>query len=458
MEAISIDFAAEAVRGEKTADIAQKITSVENDARLCRPGSLFVAVRGEQFDGHDFIADAFKNGAVAALSEKSVVNAAGPLIIVKNTRQALMDLAGAYRRLFSLPVVAVTGSVGKTSTKEMIYAVLSRSLKTHKNEGNRNNQIGMPLSVFGLQKTHEAAVFEMGMSGFGEISSLSRIARPQIAVVTNIGISHIGLLGSREGILKAKLEILDGLSPDGTLLLNADDDMLSKLTVGVKTVSYGIENEKADFRAKNIKTYPDRSEFDIVHGAGAVRAEVPCAGRHNIYNALAAFAVGRMLGIPAGAVVSGLAGYVPAGMRQKVVKRGGRLFIEDCYNASPDSMKAAFGVLAGMPVEGKRIAVLADMRELGDYSAHAHREVGKEAAENGIDVLLCFGEYAPDLCRGFLDGGGEKTRCRAFEDKAKIQQALLNILECGDAVLFKGSRAMKLEDVIHGVYAALPEE
>ncbi len=233
MEKISLGFILNATGGRLARESFNiKINSVCTDSRSVTPGCLFIALRGDNFDGHDYIETAFEKGAFAALSEKPVENVCRPVIMVKDTHSALLRLAQSYRMLFGMPVVGITGSVGKTSTKEAVYAVLSQKYRTHKNEGNLNNEIGMPMSVFGLERSHGAAVFEMGMSGFGEISRLSRVAEPDIGLITNIGVSHIGKLGSRENILKAKLEITDGMKKDGELILNGDDDLLARLYRG----------------------------------------------------------------------------------------------------------------------------------------------------------------------------------------------------------------------------------
>lgn len=456
MEKISLGFILNATGGRLTRECFNiKISSVSTDTRKIKPGSLFIALRGERFDGHDFIETAFEKGAYAALSEKPVENTSRPVIMVKDTHSALLHLAQSYRMLFSIPVVGVTGSVGKTSTKDAISAVLSQKYKTHKNEGNLNNEIGMPMTVFGLDKTYGAAVFEMGMSGFGEISRLSRVAKPDVGVITNIGVAHIGKLGSRENILKAKLEIIDGMKPDGELILNGDNDLLSgyiteaKGKLPIHLTSYGI-NSRSGVYANNIETTSEGSYFDINYHGGRIRAFMPVPGEHNIYNALAAFCVGMKLNVDPRLIVEGLASYKPSGMRQKIEKIGGVTFIEDCYNASPDSMAAAFGVLNAVKT-GRSIAVLADMLELGDRSQQAHFDVGRNAAQSGVDVLLCCGNDARYICEGYdsVKTGGKSY---FFEDKQLLGQALLDLLKAGDTVIFKGSRGMKLEETVKTVY------
>lgn len=456
MEKISLGFILNATGGRLGRESYNiKVSGVSTDTRNIKHGDLFIAIRGEKFDGHDFIEKAFELGAFAALSERPVENVCCPVIIVKDTRAALLHLAQNYRMNFGIPVVGVTGSVGKTSTKDAIYSVLSQKYKTHRNEGNRNNEIGMPMSVFGLDRTHGAAVFEMGMSGFGEISRLSRVAAPDVSVITNIGVSHIGKLGSRENILKAKLEIIDGMKADGQLILNGDDDMLrsfidearGKLPINI--TSYGLHSRDGVY-ADNIVADASGSDFDIHFPGGVVRAHMPVPGEHNIYNALAAFCVGLKLNVDPNDAVAGLAAYKPTGMRQEIKEAGGVTFIEDCYNASPDSMKAAFNVMKTVK-KGRSIAVLADMLELGDEAPKAHRDVGEAAAQSGVNVLLCYGDYAKDMCEGFnsVKNGGESCY---FEDKQSLISALKDLLHEGDTVLFKASRGMKLEEVAKAVY------
>lgn len=456
MEKISLDFILNATGGRLARESFNiKINGVTSDSRKITPGCLFIAIKGENFDGHEFIATAFEKGAFAALSEHPIDNVCRPVIIVKDTRAALLKLAQAYRMIFDVPVVGITGSVGKTSTKETIYSVLSQKYKTHKNEGNLNNEIGMPMSVFGLDRSHSAAVFEMGMSGFGEISRLTRVAKPDIGVITNIGISHIGKLGSRENILKAKLEITDGMNTDGELVLNGDNDMLRGYIneaagkLPMKITTYGIQSKDGVY-ADNIVSNAFGSSFDIHYDGKKIAARMPVPGEHNIYNALAAFCVGRSLDVEPEKAVTGLADYKPAGMRQKIENLRGVAFIADCYNASPDSMNAAFGVLNAVK-KGRSIAVLADMLELGEESESAHTNVGKAAAQSGVELLLCCGSDAKYYCDGYnsLNNGGESC---FFEDKQALAKALTDLLKEGDTVLFKGSRGMKLEEVMQSVY------
>lgn len=449
MEKLRLQEIAEALHAHCNTDA--EITGVCIDTREVVPGSLFVAIKGERFDGHDFIPKAFELGAAAAVSHKAM-DVSGPLLLVHNTRKALLELGGWYRRRFDLFVAAVTGSVGKTSTKEMIDTVLSAQFKTLKTEGNFNNEIGLPKTLFRLDSSYEAAVIEMGMSGFGEISRLSRAAQGSVGVITNIGVSHIEKLGSRENICKAKLEILDGLKPGAPLVLNGDDDLLHNIALADRPViRYGVKDQTAAVRAERIQRQGLETLFDILFEGRRYQARIPVIGNHHVMNALAAFAVGIQAGMKPETIVAALPGYQPSGMRQKIVDCRGIMVVEDCYNASPDSMRASLGVLRMLDIPGKRAAVLGDMLELGRYSEQAHRDVGRMAAESGVDRLLCIGPEA----RFIAEEGRKSGRipvCLWFPEKEELTVWLRQNLSVGDAVLFKASRGMKFEEIISAFY------
>jgi UDP-N-acetylmuramoyl-tripeptide--D-alanyl-D-alanine ligase len=447
MEKMSISEIALATAGLATGE--GYISSICTDTRKILPDSLFIALRGDNFDGNNYVQAALDLDAAAAICERDIPNVTKPIIVVKDTRQALLDLAAYYRKKFDIPVVGVTGSVGKTTTKEMIYAVLSTKFKTLKNEGNLNNEIGLPKSVFELDKSYQAAVLEMGMSGFGEISRLSKVALPSIGVISNIGISHIEKLGSKENILKAKLEILDGMDKNGILLVNGDDDMLKDTE---NAVFYGL-GENCAYRAVNFTNNEYETEMLIKYPNGEIKAKLPAIGIHNIYNALAAFAVGMLLGISPVKAAEGLCGYIPTGMRQKINKIGGITVIEDCYNASPDSMNAAFSTLSLIKGKGSAIAVLGDMLELGDYARQAHIMVGKNAYASGVDKIFAYGENA----RLYI-GGAKSGKGSHFDDKEQLADELMNYIKAGDVVLFKASRGMKLEEALERFYSLINEK
>ncbi len=430
------------------------MSSIFSDTRNIIPGGIFVAIKGERFDGHDYAKHAVEMGAVCAITERTLTDV--PCIVVKNTRKALLDLARYFRGKFKPVVVGVTGSVGKTTTKEMIALALSCKHGVHKTVGNHNNEIGLPFTVFKINHTCTAAVLEMGMNHFGEIERLSRASNPNICVITNIGFSHIENLGSQEGILEAKLEILKGADRNAPLVVCGDDPLLFKLKEEYdgfrEIVTYGIDNGNCDYRATDIVTKPDRMHFNIVHG-GEIICDVTlfCLGKHNIYNALAAIAVAVKAGCDPVSAAEMLSGYQPDSLRQHVQKRGNQTIIVDCYNASPTSMEAAIDVLCEMKPKGKgrRIAVLGDMLELGENAPEYHAKVGEYAAKKGVDILVCYGKNSKFMA----DRADELGLHPAHSEESKI---ILNFMKYkfrpDDIVLFKASRGMHLEELIEEFY------
>ena len=402
-----------------------------------------MALRGERFDGNKFVNEAFTKGASACIAEKDspfVDKIAKNLILVDNTEKALLGIAHLYRSKLSLKLVGVTGSVGKTTTKEMISAVLSERFKTHKTQGNLNNQIGLPKTILQLDKTFEAAVIEMGMSDLGEIHELSTCATPDISVITIIGVSHLENLGTRENILKAKLEITDGMNPSAPLVINVDNDMLATVKLDRPTITYGIEN-KADIMATDIDSDGENTTFSI----NGLKVTIPCIGIHNVYNALAAYAIAKHFEMTDEEIVVGLKNYTPSGMRQRITKVANTTVVEDCYNASPDSVTAALKALASMNTKGKKIAVLGDMLELGSVSVKGHYDAGKLCAELKIDELVCLGQEAKNYKKGCEENGGKATW---FDDRDKLAEYLVEISNDSDVLWFKASRGMKFEELI----------
>lgn len=451
MKAMTLNEIAAAADGALNCGAEISIKDICIDTRKVKPGSLYIAIKGERFDGHDFIPKAFELGAAAVVSSKPI-ETGRPVVAVADTRLALGRIAAYYRSLFSIPVIGITGSVGKTSTKEMIAAVLGTKYRVHKTQGNLNNDIGLPMTLFGLDETHTAAVIEMGMSALGEISYLSKITQPNLAVITNVGVSHMETLGSRENILKAKLEILDGLKPDGRVLLNADNDMLAGVreTLSGRAEYFGIDSRDSIVFADNIRQVGDTMEFSFVHDGKTYPAVLPLIGIHNVYNALAAFAVGMHTGVTPEQIVNGVREFENAGMRQRLTEYNNIKVIEDCYNASPDSMEAAIRVIHDVECTGSRIAVFGDMLELGRDSEQLHRQVGAAAAEAGIDFLLCCGEQAVWIAEGAKQNGMLNViHCREKEQAVK---ALKEILKQGDAVIVKASRGMRMEEIIQQVF------
>lgn len=448
MKAFTLQEAAAAL-GLPQMQAQATLADVCTDTRKIQPGSLFVCLRGERFDGHSFASQAAQSGAAALLVDHPV-DADVPQLVVTDTGKALLQLAGWYRRRFQLPVVGLTGSVGKTTTKEFIALVLGAKYNTLKTQGNLNNEIGVPQMLFRLEDSHTAAVIEMGMNHFGEISRLTRAVAPTVGLITNIGVSHIENLGSRAGILQAKLEILEGMAPDAPLIVNMDNDMLRTVKLGNRPLlTFAIDDQSADFTATDIAEQGSTTTFTVHHSTFTQPVTIPTVGIHNVYNALAAMAVGYVTGVDPVAAAAALANYVPAGMRQNLVQVGGVQVIEDCYNASPDSMRAALQTLGKLPVH-RRYAVLGAMLELGDYAKEAHTQVGKMAAENGIDGVLAYGADAAYIVEAAKQAGLENARL--FDTKEALAQSLAQQVQPGDGVLFKGSRGMHLEDVMHTVY------
>lgn len=448
MKAFTLQEAAAAL-GLPQMQAQAALADVCTDTRKIQPGSLFVCLRGERFDGHSFASQAAQLGAAALLVDHPV-DADVPQLVVTDTGKALLQLAGWYRRRFQLPVVGLTGSVGKTTTKEFIALVLGAKYNTLKTQGNLNNEIGVPQMLFRLEDSHTAAVIEMGMNHFGEISRLTRAVAPTVGLITNIGVSHIENLGSRAGILQAKLEILEGMAPDAPLIVNIDNDMLRTVKLGDRPLlTFAIDDQSADFTATDIAEQGSTTTFTVHHSTFTQPVTIPTVGIHNVYNALAAMAVGYVTGVNPAAAAAALANYVPAGMRQNLVQVGGVQVIEDCYNASPDSMRAALQTLGKLPVH-RRYAVLGAMLELGDYAKEAHTQVGKMAAENGIDGVLAYGADAAYIVEAAKQAGLENARW--FDTKEALAQSLAQQVQPGDGVLFKGSRGMHLEDVMHTVY------
>lgn len=435
-------------------DMDTKITGVSTDTRTLQPGDLFFALTGESSDGHKFLADALARGASGVVVSRKV-EAKCLAIRVQDTLAALGDLARFYRSKFSPTVVGVTGSVGKTTTKEMIAAVAAARGPVLKNAGNFNNEIGLPLTLFGLASKYKTAVVEMAMRGPGQIEYLADIARPSIGVITNIHMSHIELLGSLDAIADAKGELLGRLPKDGIAVLNADDayfDYLSR-RAACRILSFG-ESPQADVRA--ISSGLDAEgccTFEVKTANGSFDVRIPVPGEHNIKDALAAIAVGEELGIAQNDIRKALAGFRPPEKRSNVIpSRRGFVVIDDTYNASPPSVVSALKTLSMM--EGDRkISVLGDMLELGDHAMSAHLEVGRAVRENGIDMLVVVGQLAKLIARGAIDAGMPVTQVFESEDSSQAAREVASKVRERDVVLVKGSRAVKMEKVVEGLLA-----
>lgn len=429
-------------------NLSGEISKISTDSREIDENTLFIALIGERFDAHDFVDDVLKKGAKAVVCSKNVGDDER-IIYVEDTGKALLQIAHGYRKMFNIPFIGLTGSVGKTTSKGMIYSVVKKGFDTHKTAGNLNNEIGVPKTLFALEEHHQAAVIEMGMNHFDEISRLSLAVEPSIAVITNVGTAHIENLGSREGILKAKLEILDGMKKGSTLIINGDNDMLATVeNADYNILRFGIESDNLYMRAENIKSDESGSTFTALCGDEKAEVFVPAVGIHNVYNALCAMCVGKELGFTLEKAAQGVADFEPEGMRQKITEINGITFIEDCYNANPDSMKASLEALKTLKKK-RSFAVLGDMLELGDFSEEAHRTVGEFAVSTGCEYVLTYGENAK------LTSDEAKSKgvfAENYDDKEKISDFLYENLSTDDVVLFKGSRGMKMEDIFNSLY------
>ena len=410
------------------------------DTRKMEPGQLFVALQGVR-DGHDFIGAAFDKGAAAVLCTHC--DGDYPAIVVSDTRLALGQIAKQERIRLGMKVVGITGSVGKTTTKEMVAAVLAQSYRTCKTPVNHNNDIGLPMTILGLPEDTQIAVLEMGMNHFREIAYLSDIARPDVAVIVNIGTMHIEHLGSQEGILKAKLEILEGMGPDGCVLLNGDDPHLWSQKNKIPGVKYfGVKNTAANTLGKDVSGEEGSLRFDVNCAVGDFSVCLPVEGEHYVLDALAAVAVGARFGVETHKIQDALENFQNAEGRQQIFTVKDITIIKDCYNAGPESMAAALNVLNGK--KGRKIAVLGDMLELGACAQAEHYKVGRNAAEKA-DILLAYGPNSGKMLKGAITGGMSDVSASAFEDRDKLADVLSSIARPGDVILFKGSRGMRME-------------
>lgn len=429
---------------EKDADIV--IKNIFTDSRKVGEGSLFAAIKGERVDGHDFIVPCFEKGAVCAISEKEI-ETDKPYILVDSTLRALKDIAAFYRGLFDIPFIGVTGSVGKTSTKEMLSSVLSQKFKVHKTQGNFNNELGVPLTIFGLEEEHEIAVIEMGISDFGEMTRLSKIVRPDFCLITNIGCCHLENLIDRDGVCKAKTEMFANMNPNGMIFLNGDDDKLAKIhevTVEnhrIVPIFYGI-SDKNTFHAENISgDVRDGIACDIVYDNVKNRVFIPSIGTYMVTNALAAFAVGKALGLSDEEIVKGIAAYETVGSRARVIDTGFITIIDDCYNANPTSVQGAVDTLVKFP--GRKVAVLGDMKELGTKTQDYHIETGKYLHRHGVDVLVAVGELAKNI---YL-GAQMPEKSIYFATTEEACERIYDVIKENDTVLVKASHSMHFENI-----------
>ena len=433
-----------------------EIKGVSIDSRTIKEGELFVAIKGDRFDGHDFVPEAIKRGAWGAIVERSALESKYAslgglknIIAVEDTLHSLQEMSAAHRKKFSLPLVGITGSNGKTTTKEMLACILRQKGPVLKNEGNLNNHIGVPLTLMGLNAGHKTAVVEMGMSGPGEIKMLTRLVMPTVGVITNIGPAHLEFLGSMDMVVQAKGELLENMEPNSIVVLNADDRYFEALKTKFNgsMITFGIDNP-ADVTAVDIRQEKNITDFNIRSGDSAVRVRLQAVGRHNVYNALAAAAAALAVGMPLESVKYGLEDFSPIAMRSELKQIKGRLVLEDCYNANPRSMEAALDTLVSLRQGGKIIAVLGDMLELGEASGDAHRAIGAAAARLGVDLLITVGPLSKLIGDGAREAGMPRERVVGARSNADAAAILRERSQNGDVILIKGSRAVKMEKIL----------
>ena len=430
-------------------------TDIVTDSRKIIDGSLFIAFKGENFDGENFAIDAIEKGAAGVIVSRDCpaekLPSTGIVLKVDNTLTAYQKIARDWRMKFNFPIVAITGSNGKTTTKDLTAAVLSSLGEVQKTTGNFNNEIGVPLTLLGLNETHKSAVVEIGMRGLHQIEELAKIVKPNIGIVTNVGETHIELLGSIDNIAKAKRELVEAIDSGGVVILNADDTnvigMKSHVNSGVKIMTFGIDHE-ADIKAENIINNSASTVFNVKYKNNLHEFEIPMLGRHNVLNALAAIAVGVSVGLKADEIRKGFSKLSKTKMRFEIVEKNGLHIINDAYNASPASMRAAIQTTAEMST-GRKIAVLGDMLELGDISEKAHREVGTELVKYKFDILITFGKLGKFIANGAKDAG--LNRVYTTDTHEEAANCLLKVLQEGDTILVKGSRGMKMEKIIEQI-------
>lgn len=420
----------------------RRAENVVTDSRQAGPGSLFIALRGEHTDGHKYIPNVLHRGALAVLCQEPG-HPGEPRIVVKEPMLAMRQIAAATRRRFSYPFIGVTGSVGKTTAKEMIATVLSAKLDIFKTPGSMNGQIGIPVTLMTLSPHYEAAVVEMGISLFGEMERIAAVVRPDYAVFTNIGDAHLEALGNRNGVLRAKSRIITGMSPEGVVFVNGDDPLLRGADFGRKKVLFG-QGEHCDIRAVEVKSKDGLALCcRITAGERSFPVRVPAYGNYMVYALLAASAVGLALGLSDGEIAAGAANYHTVGHRSRVVKTPFCTLVDDCYNANPTSDRAAIDSLTGLP--GRKVCILGDMREMGERSPVLHEEVGRYALDHGVSLILSQGEQAEFFTLSAGDRGVH------FPDRASLLAALPTLLRPGDVVLVKASHSMDFTDVAEAV-------
>ncbi len=445
MKGISVNKAAEVCGGRLNVPSDTELCGVCIDSRRVCCGSMFVALKGEHADGHDYIAKAFELGAACCLAERVPNGVTQPVIVVDDAASAMKKLAAYYRGLFDIPVIGVAGSVGKTTAKEMIASVLEQKYKVLKTEKNFNNELGVPLTLFRLEPWHEVAVVEMGISDFGEMSRLAEMVKPTMAVYTVIGHAHLEQLHDRKGVLKAKTEMLGYMPKDGTVFLNGDDDLLAAFDCEQKRILYGTSPE-CNVMALDIDgSDANMTRCTIVCGDRTLNVSIPAYGKHMVYAALEGAAVGVSMGLDDAAIEQGIAEFKTVGRRANVCDTETLRLIDDCYNANPDSVKCGIDSLC--KAQGRKLCILGDMLEMGDRKEELHRAVGEYARQMGVDLLITTGE----LSRNTANGAGDIAR--HFETKAELIAALPQMIKKGDTVLVKASHSMGFDEISESLKA-----
>lgn len=432
--------------------VCREVSEVVIDSRKAGKDSLFVAIKGARVDGHSFIPQVMEKGALCSVSEQDLGNVNYPYIHVSSCEQALKDIAEHYRRSLDIKVVGISGSVGKTSTKEMIASVLSQKYSVLKTEGNFNNEIGLPLTVFNIREEHEIAVLEMGISDFGEMTRLAKIARPDICVFTNIGVAHIESLGSRDGILKAKTEMIGYMNPEGTIIVNGDDDKLSAYAPenGLTPVCFGLDPSCPFHTEKITGRGLKGTDVTFVTPRSSFQAHISIPGKHMIYNALAATAAGYALGMSDEEIAQGIESNVPIAGRNNLIEGKHYTVIDDCYNANPASVKSSLDVLAY--ADTRTVAILGDMFELGAKEKEMHYDTGRYAAEKNINVLICIGRLSAETANGAKETAANRGKSTAeiyhFETKKEFFDRADKILKEQDTILVKASHGMEFPEIV----------
>ena len=451
MKNLTLNNLAEACKGRYCGSLEQgnrEVMSIVTDSRQTEPGALFIAIPGERVDGHVFIEDVIAKGALAVMSERDLGQRPFPYIQVESSLQAVKDIAQFYLEQLQIPVVGITGSVGKTSTKEVIASVLSQKFRVLKTQGNFNNELGLPLTVFGLRPEHEMAVLEMGINQFGEMTRLAKIARPDTCVITNIGPCHLEYLGSRDGVFQAKTEVFPYIKPGGRAVLNGDDDKLSEVgsVNGSMPLFFGMSSS-ADVWADMLENHGLEGMGCRIHmGEDSFFVRIPIPGKHMVYNALAAAAVGKCYGLNADEIRRGIESLEPVDGRLRMVKTGTAAIIDDCYNANPVSMKASLEVLKNTP--GRKTAILGDMGELGSGQVQMHREVGAYAGTCGLDLCICVGSLSRHMAEAARETNPH-MEVIYLEQLEAVLEILPRLAEKGGTILVKASHFMEFHKVVH---------